>query len=143
MAAVAVLMWSVPAAAAAPNDDAVDRMVDAVNKARADHGLRPMRAAPALTGSSQRFSHWLMSHDTFAHAATIDAGPGFSMLGEALAMHTGRRWDVGMTVRQWLGSPSHRALVLTHSMRLVGAGVTRGRFGGGPATIWVLRVGRR
>jgi uncharacterized protein YkwD len=43
----------------------------------------------------------------------------------------------------WLRSPSHRAVILTRSMNLVGAGMVRGRFRGRRATIWVVQTGRR
>ena len=40
------------------------------------------------------------------------------------------------------GSPVHRAIVLTRAMRWIGVGMSRGRFGGGRAVIWVLQVGK-
>ena len=47
------------------------------------------------------------------------------------------------TVRTWLRSPPHRAVILTRSMNLVGVGMASGRFHGHRATIWVLQTGRR
>ena len=40
------------------------------------------------------------------------------------------------------GVAAHRAIVLSPTMRRQGVGVTRGRFGGREATIWVLHAGR-
>lgn len=83
-----------------------------------------------------------MENDLFGHQSSIQASSRFVLLGEALEMHSGRRFQVGATIRRWLASPSHRAILLSPVMRRQGAGVTRGRFGAGRATIWVLHVGR-
>jgi uncharacterized protein YkwD len=83
-----------------------------------------------------------MENDTFRHLSRIQASGRFALLGEALAMHSGRRFRVRSTLNRWLGSPSHRAIVLSPTMRWLGAGVTRGRLGAMPATVWVLHVGR-
>ena len=111
-------------------------------RVRAQHGLYALRTSRSLTGSAGRFSRWLMANNTFRHLSSIQASSRFALLGEALAMHTGRRFRVRGTLKQWMASPSHRVLVLTPAMRWVGTGVTRGRLGATPATIWVLHLGR-
>jgi uncharacterized protein YkwD len=63
--------------------------------------------------------------------------------GEALAMHYSLRADVGGTLGSWMASPTHRGLVMTGSMNLVGVGHASGRAAGQPRTIWVLQVARR
>jgi uncharacterized protein YkwD len=143
-ATAALMALSIPAAAsAAPaNERAEANMVAAVNHARAHHGLPAMMRSGSLMESAGRFSHWLMANDTFGHVGSIRASNRFALLGEALAMHSGRRFRVGATVRRWLASPSHRAIVLSHTMRWVGTGVTRGRMRGMRATVWVLHTGR-
>jgi uncharacterized protein YkwD len=78
-----------------------------------------------------------------AHRSRVSASGHFSRLGEALAMHGGRGLGVGSVVRMWLRSPTHRAVILTRSMNLVGAGASQGRFHGRRATIWVVQAGRR
>jgi uncharacterized protein YkwD len=138
-----VVALAAPGVAAARTDGGPsDDMIQAVNSTRANHGLAALRPSPQLTRTSQAFSEELLSTGTFGHRARIDGGPGFSTLGEALAMHSGRSLGIRSTVRQWLASPGHRALVLSKTMRWVGTGVSRGGFRGGSATIWVLRVGR-
>jgi uncharacterized protein YkwD len=116
-------------------------MIDKVNRVRARHGLPRLRTSPSLVRSAGRFSHWMMASDVFGHRERVSASGHFHRLGEALAMHMGAGLGVGSTVRQWLHSPSHRAIVLTRSMGWVGAGATRGRFHGTRATIWVLQTG--
>jgi uncharacterized protein YkwD len=119
-------------------------MVAKVNQTRARNGLRPLHISRALNSSASRFAGSLMRRGVLAHRSSgVSAGAGFSRLGEALALTSGRRLSVSNTVRMWLNSPSHRAVVLTRSMNLVGVGVARGRFHGRRATIWVLQTGRR
>lgn len=118
-----------------------DRMIAKINSVRAANGLPPLRQSPSLDRSSHRFSAYLMSRDLFGHRSRVSASRHFRRLGEALAMHSGHRLAIRGTVREWLGSPEHRAIVLTRSMRWIGAGATRGRFQGRGATIWVLQAG--
>ena len=118
------------------------KMTAAINSVRAQNGLPAFERSASLTGSAERYSRWLMANDSFGHQSSIQASSRFALLGEALAMHTGRRFKVWSTVRQWLGSPSHRDILLSPVMRRQGAGVTRGRFGSGRAVVWVLHVGR-
>jgi uncharacterized protein YkwD len=146
MAALAALAGPISAAGAqepTANDAAAERMLGAINEVRAQNELDALRESPSLMGSAERFSHWLMANDRFGHLGSIQASGRFDLLGEALAMHSGRDFSVRGTLAQWLNSPSHRALVLSSTMRWMGTGVTRGRLGATSATVWVLQVGRR
>jgi uncharacterized protein YkwD len=141
----ALVVLAGPATAAAggtANERAERKMTSAINAVRAQHGLPAFERSASLTGSAERYSRYLMENDVFGHQSSIQASSRFALLGEALAMHTGRRFNVWSTVRQWLGSPSHRDILLSPVMRRQGAGVTRGRFGSGRAVVWVLHVGR-
>jgi uncharacterized protein YkwD len=146
VAFVAVLAFAVAgpvAAAAASAGGPEQRMIDEINHARAVHGgLPPLRPAPTLGRTAIRFSRWLISHDLFAHSPSSARQGASRHTGEALAMHFSGRPDVRGTVRSWLRSPRHRALVLTTSMTTAGVGHASGRFGRRPATIWVLEVSR-
>ena len=118
-------------------------MIVEINEARADQGgLPPLRASRNLQRSAGAFAHWLVDHDQFDHRPGVSVSRTYPHCGEALAMHFSLRPGIGSTLRAWLGSPTHRALVLTRSMNLVGLGHASGRFAGGPRTIWVLQVAR-
>jgi len=117
-------------------------MLKKINQTRARHGLPGLRKSPSLRRSSGRFAHWLMANDTFGHRAGVSASHRFNRLGEALAMHSGRKPGVRHTVRQWLASPGHRKIVLSRGMPWIGVGMARGRFGAHSAVIWVLQVGK-
>jgi uncharacterized protein YkwD len=142
MAVLAVLAVPASAAGLTSRDRAERRMTSAINQVRAQHGLPAFERSGSLTASAERYSSYLIQHDVFTHQSSIWASKKFAMLGEALAWHSGRRYEVGSTIRAWLGSPTHRAILLSPVMRRQGAGVTRGRFGSRAATIWVLHVGR-
>jgi uncharacterized protein YkwD len=138
-----VLALPAPASAKRVHAAAASSMIEKVNQVRASHGLPALRASSSLAGSSSRFSSWLLGRGVIAHRSRVSAGGSFSRLGEALAMHRGRGLGVGTIVRMWLNSPTHRAVILTRSMNLVGAGAAQGRFRGHRATVWVLQTGKR
>lgn len=141
----AVVLLASPATASAgssANSRAEAEMVQAINGVRAQHGLGALNRSSSLMGSAGRYSNWLMENDTFRHLSSIQASSNFAMLGEALEWHSGRRFDVRGTLNRWMGSSSHRAIVLAPVMQWQGVGVTRGRMGATRATVWVLHVGR-
>jgi uncharacterized protein YkwD len=131
---------AVAAASATPEQ----RMVNEINTARAKQGgLPPLRAARDLQRSATAFARWLLTHDQFQHRPSVSVTRNYHHCGEALAQHYSLQAEVGGTLGTWLGSPSHRALVLTNSMNLVGVGHASGRPAGRPRTVWVMQVARR
>jgi streptogrisin C len=140
VAGVVVLALVVPAAAQARSER--DPILRGVNDARARHGLAPLRASHNLHRSASAFAGHLMRTQRFAHANRIHASPRFRSLGETLAIRMGtRRWRPRAVVGAWLRSAGHRALILSPAFRYGGAGLSRGRFGGRPAVIWVMHLG--
>jgi len=137
--AAAFTMIMAPAAAAKSKTDPAKAMADRINAVRADHGLRPLKVAPKLMGSSRRYVKRMMRHDSFSHGSAFRV-PGFRTSGEMLAYDRGWRLKPGPAIRMWLGSPGHRALMLSNSFRYVGASPARGRFGGGLTTMWVVHL---
>lgn len=115
-------------------------MLSAVNEVRAQHGLRLFRGDAGLHRSAHAYAHWMLRNGYFGHLSRIRAS-GFSRIGETLALHSGLRPSPRTTVRRWLASPPHRALMLSPRFRWLGAGLARGRFGGGAAALWVLHLG--
>jgi uncharacterized protein YkwD len=134
-------MFAVPAGAGAVGYELPQRMVAAVNEVRAQHGLPPLAASASLHRSARRYARWMLRADYFGHLSRIRASSRFSLLGEALAWHTGRRPRVARTVRSWMGSPPHRALILHPGFRWLGAGPARGVLAGRRVTTWVLHFG--
>lgn len=122
-----------PAARAA----ATDAMVQKINQVRARYGVRPLRGSATLIGESQQYAATLMRADVLRHSS-VSRAAGRS--GEVLAMHLGRNPRPRSTVAKWMRSPGHRAVLLSGSMRAIGAGYAQGRFGRARAVVWVVRV---
>jgi uncharacterized protein YkwD len=117
-------------------------MIEEINRARAKHGVRRVRYSRSLSRSSRRYARHLARTHQFTHASRIVASRRFSRLGEILALmrgHTPRRRG---TVRRWLSSSSHRAVLLSPEFRYVGAGRAHAHFNGRPSTVWTVQFGR-
>jgi uncharacterized protein YkwD len=140
---VLLAFCGVPSAAlASPSPE--ERMIAKINAARADEGgLPPLRAARNLQRSAGAFARWLVAHDQFQHRPSVSVTRNYHHSGEALALHYSLQAAVGATLGSWMRSSTHRALVMTSSMNLVGVGHASGRPGGKPRTVWVMQVARR
>jgi uncharacterized protein YkwD len=115
-------------------------MLEAVNDVRHAHQLRPLRPSRRLERSAGGYAARLMKLDLFGHASRIAGGGSRATQGEALAIRRGWRPHTGRTVRLWMRSPPHAAVLLDRRFRRAGAGMSRGLFGGRLATVWVLRA---
>jgi uncharacterized protein YkwD len=140
--ALAVALMAFPSVAQAKPTDR-DPILDQIDAARASYGLRPFKFAPSLARSSRSWARTLMRADAFSHSNPIKAAGNFKRHGEALGYATGWRLNRGSMVQMWLNSPTHRALLLSRSLRYIGAGKVRGRLGSRLTTIWVLHFGAR
>jgi uncharacterized protein YkwD len=130
-------------AAPAPADGNQQRMLQALNAVRSQYGLAPFHGSASLHRSASAYARWMLRSEYFGHLDRIRASRRFARLGEALAWHSGRGARVSRTVRGWMQSAPHRALILHPGFRWVGAGVARGRLSGRRATTWVLHFGGR
>jgi uncharacterized protein YkwD len=139
VALLAFCAGPIAAARGAPTD----RMLAAINDARERESLPPLRAAPELERSAGAFARWLTKHDTLMHRPAVSTNRAYPHCGEALSMHFSLRPRVGPTLRAWLASPTHRGLVMTSSMDMVGLGHARSRYRGRARTVWVVQVARR
>lgn len=131
----AALIALVPASASA---GARRRMVGAINSARSSGHVHGLRISQRLSRGAAQWARHLMRANVLAHSArAIRHGEG-----EIIEWHTGTRPNVRQVVREWLGSPEHRVVMLTHNYRRAGAGRAVGRLGGRRSTIWVVRFAR-
>ena len=123
--------------------DAANPMVKKINEVRRAHGVPPVRHASGLSQSSRSYARHLMRVNRFAHGATNAGTRRFASRGEIMALQRGWRTRRRAAIRAWLNSPSHRPILLSRKFRYAGAGVSRGGFGSGRSSIWVVRFGRR
>jgi uncharacterized protein YkwD len=136
---VAAFLTPAPADAA----QAERQAIEAVNHVRHAHGLPALRVAKSLNRSSGGYARRMLRRDYFGHAPRIRVASGFRSAGETLAWHAGRHPRPRRTVRRWMASPGHRAILLSRSFRWIGVGLARGRLGSRTVTAWVAHVGAR
>jgi len=117
-------------------------MFNKINQIRGAHGLAKLRPSLRLFYSSRQYARRMIRSDYFGHQSRIPVAGRFRRAGETLAWHSGWRLSPGRTVAQWMGSASHRAVLLSSSFTRLGVGRARGRYGHTRATMWVAHVGR-
>ena len=140
LVAVGVALF-VPGAAFATSPQ--QHMLERINQARANNGLRPLRLSKSLQQSASRYSRHMVRSGYFGHSSRIRASGQFSSLGEILEAHFLRKPAVGLAARNWMHSSSHRAVILSRSFRYAGAGYAMGRYQGKPVTMWTMQFGRK
>lgn len=128
--------------AAVPAGASTPMMVKKVNKVRDRYGLPSLRYSPWLARSSRAWGTHLIRSDRFSHMG-IRSNRRFRTVGEILAYHRGWGAQRSRTIRQWMASSGHRAAILSHSFRYVGAAKRRGYVGGSRTTMWVVQLGAR
>ena len=101
-----------------------------------------MRPSHSLFYSARSYARQMMRSDYFGHQARIPVSSRYRMAGETLAWHSGWRLSPRQTVWQWMGSPPHRALLLSPTFTRIGVGNARGNYGGRRATMWVAHVAK-
>ena len=138
---VAVLVAYAPATAVASIPPESAAMIKKVNEARRSKGLAELQTAEVLVDSARNYARYMLKRDYFGHLASIHAGGNFMLTGETLEWHSGWRPRVGFAFSQWMGSPSHRAILMSPTFRFIGTGEVRGRWGARKATAWVAHVG--
>lgn len=127
------------AGASAPFNDAVLREL---NRVRARHALPAVRADRALGGAAAAHSRDMARRSYFAHGrwtTRVKAAAGCARsVGEVIGWTTSRdaNGEAAWIVRAWLGSPSHRAIVLGRGFQRVGIGRATRAQNGGTASLY-------
>lgn len=115
-------------AAARPRPDLEARMLEMVNEERQRHGLRPLRADPALVPVARSHSQDMLARGYFSHHSPEGRTPfdrmraadvRFLTAGENLAMAR----TLPMAHQGLMNSPGHRANILRPSFGRLGIGV--------------------
>ena len=151
VAAVAALSGRCRGAGARPGHAARARMRSAllclVNRQRARHGRRGLAADGRLMRAAARHAADMARRHYFSHVSPSGSGPTQRAraagwrggVGEAIAWGCGSLASPRATVRAWMASPPHRA-ILVGGRHAVGVGYKRAR-GCGGRDYWVLDVG--
>jgi uncharacterized protein YkwD len=123
--------------------DAEREAIDELNEVRRAHGVPALRVSQSLNRSSGGYARRMLRDNFFGHGSRIEVASEFRSAGETLAWHSGWNAQPRRTVRSWMASPGHRAVLLSRAFRWVGMGFARGRLGSRVATTWVAHVGSR
>jgi uncharacterized protein YkwD len=119
-----------------------------INRARTQHGLAAFAAEPHLRQAATAHARDMVRRGFFAHQRP--GGPSLTdrlhaagwhghAVGEAIAWGCGKPAGAATTVRAWLHSPPHRAILLSGGFSRAGIGVA-GKAPGScrPGATWVL-----
>jgi uncharacterized protein YkwD len=120
-----------------------------INHARVRYGLAPVSSNRALHVAAMRHTSDMIGRDYFAHTSPTGSTmtdrilrtgyvSGYSWVaGETLAWGWGSQAGPRATVRAWLHSPEHRAILLSGKYRTIGIARSCGRFlGYSGACVW-------
>lgn len=169
LAAVAVLLVSVPSASAAGACSAANASASqaskralaratlcVLNNARARHNLRPLRLNRKLSRAARRHSRAMARRKFFSHtslggASFVDRIRGTGYLSGARRWYVGENIAYGFGSRSsprsigsaWMNSPPHRANILSSSFRQIGIGLASGTPVGSGGATYTTDFGRR
>ena len=120
-----------------------------INATRAAHGLGAVSPSSLLHSAAKRHSDDMVIRDYFGHTAPgggtlydriVKSGfvSGYSWeAGETLAWGTGTLARPGQILNAWLGSPEHRAILLSSTWTRIGISRACGTFlGHSGACVW-------
>jgi uncharacterized protein YkwD len=129
-------------------------MVCMLSYARVAKGLPALRVSKPLRASAtrkaadirrcQRLSHRACGRNPWYWIKRVGFFNGPALAGENIAVGFGEEATARGTIRNWLDSGRHRAVVLHRGFNLVGIGRMTGRFRGfRGAVVWVAHLGYR
>lgn len=140
----ALLVLSQPASVRATSTRMTARegaVLAEVNRVRAQHGLAALQADLRLVRAARGHSADMVSSGTFAHGKfwvrIEQQGVTSGHLGETLGWSAPVDGSVPRIVAMWLGSPEHRAVILSDAFRAVGVGISIGPFKSRPEAVVV------
>jgi uncharacterized protein YkwD len=141
----AVLAWQ-PVKASADRgqlDRTERRVIRLVNRIRARHGLRRLRANRRLAVAASTHTGDMLRRDFLSHASSDGTDMSTRVrrytgtkrwIGENIVAMSGRA-TARKAVRMWMHSPPHRAILLSPSGRRIGVGKRRGKLGSAPRAV--------
>ena len=107
-------------------------LLQAENRTRAAHGLRPLRVDRTLVRAARAHSVEMLRGNYFAHGDFHGRMVTFHVrgpvAGENLAWGNGQYARAATIIREWLASPEHRANLLHAGWTRIGIGISSGTF---------------
>jgi len=148
-----VLAWQPGSAHAktAGLDGTERKVVKLVNRIRARHGLKRLKASRALARAANDHTGDILRTDVLSHSSS-DGTPmatrvrrytGADWVGENIATVTRKGSAARKVVRMWMASPGHRAVLLSPSGRRIGVGKRAGRLGTAKRAVFTADLASR
>ena len=130
---------------ASERQDSVERsVIKKLNALRAQHGLRRLRSSRGLARAADAKSGAIAATGDFSHGPMTTRVRRFvraESVGETIAwLPAALGGDAGAAVAAWMGSPGHRATLLSPRYARIGVGRRAGAPGGNPAVIFTVNV---
>jgi uncharacterized protein YkwD len=132
----------------ADRDEVSREMLDQVNTARRQAGLKPLRLNGVLAKSAQRHAEDMLKRGYFDHRSPAGttvrersraAGYNWAAIGENIAFG---QTSVDEVVETWMDSPGHRKNILSPNFTELGVGLAVGRGPDGKyQVLWVQNFG--
>ncbi|MEM4245728.1 MAG: CAP domain-containing protein [Candidatus Bathyarchaeia archaeon] len=125
-----------------------NQLLSGLNAERAVNGLPPLTLNAVLSEVARRYCNDMIAYGFFDHISAADGSnpyqrversgyyEGYSgprMVAENLGLTSGGV-DVEFMLREWMGSPDHRANILNTQMNEVGVGIAQGTYRNNPNT---------
>jgi uncharacterized protein YkwD len=135
MSGIALLGFSPRASAADLADKQAltgpeESLLDAINRARAARGIRPLRIGMKLQRAARAHSRAMVRSGSFTHGNWFHRLRTFGVegrvFGETIAWGAGGEPSAAAIVGMWLASPSHRDTMLKRGFRRIGVGIAVG-----------------
>ncbi len=130
----------------APVLPVAQQVLRAINTARVQQGLAALQQMPTIDAAAQRHSDDMATADALSHTGSDGSNAGDRLHGVAYGWRAyGEIIAAGLstadaTVAAWLGSPPHRAILLSADYTEFGAGMAATRRG---RTYWTADFGTR
>ncbi len=130
-----------------PAETAEAELLSLVNRARADAGLGPVAADPALARVARAHSRDMMENDFVAHVSPRTGGPGerlekAGIQATRVLENIGRAGSVEEAHKGLMRSPGHRSAILAPQVTHVGIGVVFTPPGKGAVSLLVTQLFR-
>jgi uncharacterized protein YkwD len=149
----AVLAWNPGAAHAKSSglDGTERKVVKLVNRIRARHGLRRLKASARLARAASDHTGDMLRADYLSHCSSdgtsmptrVRRYTGAHWVGENIATTSRKHRLAVRVVRMWMASPGHRAVLLSPSGRRIGVGRARGTLEGARRAVFTADLASR
>jgi uncharacterized protein YkwD len=120
------------------------KVIRIVNRIRARHGLRRLKASRPLAAAATEHTGDMLRRDFLSHASSDGTAMGDRVrrytgtkhwIGENIVAMSGRA-TARKAVRLWMHSPPHRAILLSPAGGRIGVGKRRGKLGSAPLAVF-------